>query len=151
MFGRKPNVPRNWKGPKTDSARGRCFRREPAVRFCQRPGQYRPRTGRQAVEARTELEDGRACAGTIGMERYILILLAVLLAASVGAFFFYVSVVPIITVSASIMSLALSFGLGAYVGRESADTHQSEESAPPVAHGSSQRWWLALFGKSYGH
>jgi hypothetical protein len=66
----------------------------------------------------------------INMQRCIFVLFAVLLAASMGAFLLYVAVIPILVVSASVMALALSFALGAYVGREATDTHPADESTP---------------------
>ena len=58
-----------------------------------------------------------------------LVLSATVMAASLGAFFLYVAVVPIVTVSASVMALVLSFALGAYVGRESMQADDADQPA----------------------
>lgn len=51
------------------------------------------------------------------LERYLLILLAVLLAGSIGAFFLYVAILPMIGIVAVLLAMAAIFGLGFYVGR----------------------------------
>jgi len=82
------------------------------------------------------------------MKCFILVLSATVMAASLGAFFLYVAVVPIVTVSASVMALALSFALGAYVGRESTQADDVDQPAG-ASRDSSQSPRLALLGKSY--
>ena len=54
------------------------------------------------------------------MERYLLILLAVLLAGSIGAFFLFVAILPVIGVSAVVLGLIAMFWLGFHVGRNPA-------------------------------
>jgi hypothetical protein len=51
------------------------------------------------------------------IERYLLILLAVILTGSVGAFFLYVAILPVIAVAAVLIGLAAMFGLGFYSAR----------------------------------
>jgi hypothetical protein len=46
------------------------------------------------------------------LERYLLILLAVLLLGSIGAFFLFVAILPVIATAAIITGLAAMFGLG---------------------------------------
>jgi hypothetical protein len=51
--------------------------------------------------------------------RYVLTVLAILLMAAIGAFFFYVAVVPLVLASLILLGLAVMFALGVYVGAES--------------------------------
>lgn len=58
----------------------------------------------------------------VGMKRYlryVLTLLAILLMAAIGAFFFYVALVPLALASLILVGLAVMFALGVYVGTES--------------------------------
>lgn len=54
------------------------------------------------------------------IERYLLILLAVILTGSIGAFFLFVAILPVIAVAAVLTGLAVMFGLGFYSGRNPA-------------------------------
>ena len=54
------------------------------------------------------------------MERYLLILLAVLLAASIGAFFLFVAILPVIGVAAVLTGLIAMFWLGYHVAQNPA-------------------------------
>ncbi len=54
------------------------------------------------------------------MERYLLILLAVLLAGSIGAFFLFVAILPVIAVATVLIGLVAMFWLGIYVGQNPA-------------------------------
>lgn len=51
------------------------------------------------------------------IERYLLILLAVVLLGSIGAFFLLVAILPVIATAAVLAGLAVMFGLGFYAGR----------------------------------
>jgi hypothetical protein len=46
------------------------------------------------------------------LERYLLIMLAVLLLGSIGAFFLFVAILPVIATAAILTGLAAMFGLG---------------------------------------
>jgi hypothetical protein len=46
------------------------------------------------------------------LERYLLIMLAVLLLGSIGAFFLFVTILPVIATAAILTALAAMFGLG---------------------------------------
>jgi hypothetical protein len=48
------------------------------------------------------------------IERYLLILLAVILTGSIGAFFLFVAILPVIAVAAVLTGLVVTFGLGFY-------------------------------------
>ena len=50
------------------------------------------------------------------IERFLLILLAVILLGSIGAFFLFVAILPVVAIAAVIAGLAAMFGLGFYVG-----------------------------------
>lgn len=52
------------------------------------------------------------------IERYLLILLAVILTGSIGAFFLFVAILPVIAVAAVLTGLVVTFGLGFYSGRK---------------------------------
>jgi hypothetical protein len=51
------------------------------------------------------------------IERYLLILLAVVLLGSIGAFFLFVAILPVIAIAAVLTGLAVMFGLGFYAGQ----------------------------------
>lgn len=51
------------------------------------------------------------------IERYLLILLAVVLLGSIGAFFLLVAILPVIATAAVLTGLAVMFALGFYAGR----------------------------------
>jgi hypothetical protein len=50
------------------------------------------------------------------LERYLLIMLAVILVGSIGAFFLFVAILPVVGIAAVLTGLATMFGLGFYVG-----------------------------------
>ena len=50
------------------------------------------------------------------LERYLLIMLAVLLLGSIGAFFLFVAILPVIATAAVLTGLAAMFGLGLLPG-----------------------------------
>ena len=52
------------------------------------------------------------------IERYLLILLAVVLIGSIGAFFLLVAILPVITTALVLTGLAATFGLGFHAGRK---------------------------------
>jgi hypothetical protein len=54
------------------------------------------------------------------IERYLLILLAVVLIGSIGAFFLLVAILPVIATAAVLAGLAAMFGLGFRAGRKPA-------------------------------
>jgi hypothetical protein len=65
-------------------------------------------------------------------ERYLLILLAVLLVLSVGAFFFFVPILPAMASVVIVMALLAMFALGLHLGSEStARTAPSDVSRAP--------------------
>ena len=70
-------------------------------------------------------------------ERYLLILLAVLLMASVGAFFFFVPILPAMASVVIVIALMAMFSLGLHLGSESAaltvpsDGSQTTDAALP--------------------
>ena len=73
-------------------------------------------------------------------ERYLLILLAVLLVLSVGAFFFFVPILPAMASVVIVMALLAMFSLGLHLGRESAaltvpsdGSRTPDSTLPPVA------------------
>jgi len=57
------------------------------------------------------------CTSRCMIERYLLILLAVVLLGSIGAFFLFVAILPVIAIAAVLAGLAVMFGLGFYAGR----------------------------------
>jgi hypothetical protein len=71
-------------------------------------------------------------------ERYLLILLAVLMVLSVGAFFFFVPILPAMASVVIVMALLAMFALGLHLGRESAaltaprDGSQTKDSTLPT-------------------
>jgi hypothetical protein len=73
-------------------------------------------------------------------ERYLLILLAVLLVLSVGAFFFFVPILPAIASVVIVIALLAMFALGLHLGSESAaltapsdGSRTTDSTLPPVA------------------
>ena len=50
------------------------------------------------------------------MERYLLIMLAVIFTGSIGAFFLFVAILPVVGVASVLTGLAAMFALGYYVG-----------------------------------
>ena len=51
------------------------------------------------------------------IERYLLIMLAVVLLGSIGAFFLLVAILPVIATAAVLTGLGVMFGLGFHAGR----------------------------------
>ena len=58
------------------------------------------------------------CSRTGVIERYLLILLALVLIGSIGAFFLMVAILPVIATAAVLTGLAVTFGLGFHAGRK---------------------------------
>ena len=50
------------------------------------------------------------------LERYLLIMLALVMVGSIGAFFLFVAILPVVGIAAVLTGLAAMFGLGYYVG-----------------------------------
>jgi hypothetical protein len=50
------------------------------------------------------------------IERYLLIMLAVIFTGSIGAFFLFVAILPVVGVASVLTGLAAMFALGYYVG-----------------------------------
>jgi len=65
-------------------------------------------------------------------ERYLLILLAVLLLVSVGAFFLYVPILPIMAVVVVLLGLIAMFSLGLYVGQDPTVVSRWTEGRQPT-------------------
>ena len=61
------------------------------------------------------------------MERYLIALLALLLARSIGAFFLFVAILPIIAIGAVIAGLIAMFGLGYRFGHPQDDVLPDED------------------------
>ncbi len=51
------------------------------------------------------------------LERYLLIMLALIFAGSIGAFFLFVAILPVVGVAAVLTGLIAMFGLGFFAGR----------------------------------
>jgi hypothetical protein len=67
------------------------------------------------------------CRSTRMIERYSLILVAVLMACSIGVFFLFVPILPAIGIAAVVIGLGAMFGLGYYVGRPQTDAVVPDE------------------------
>jgi hypothetical protein len=52
------------------------------------------------------------------LQRYLLIVLAVLLLGSIGAFFLFVAILPVIAIASVLIGLAAMFWLGFHTGRK---------------------------------
>jgi hypothetical protein len=52
------------------------------------------------------------------LERYLLIMLAVVLLGSIGAFFLFVAILPVIAIASVLIGLAAMFWLGFHTGRK---------------------------------
>jgi hypothetical protein len=65
-------------------------------------------------------------------ERYLLILLAVLLLVSVGAFFLYVPILPVMATVVVPIGLIAMFSLGYRVGQNPAAWTGESEASPPA-------------------
>lgn len=61
------------------------------------------------------------------MERYLVAVLAALLIASMGGFFLYVAVVPMLAVLLVLIGLALMFLLGLYIGARTPPLDDAKE------------------------
>ncbi|HLK22946.1 MAG TPA: hypothetical protein VKT81_28565 [Bryobacteraceae bacterium] len=57
------------------------------------------------------------------LERYLLIGLAVGLLGSVGAFFLFVAILPVIAIASILIGLAAMFWLGFHTGRKPQEVH----------------------------
>jgi len=68
-------------------------------------------------------------------DRYLLILLAVLLVASVGVFFLYVPILPTMAAVVVLIGMVAIFSLGVHVGQtRNAESDQSKGPEIPAAH-----------------